>query len=63
MKTLLLLLVLFLSLISCDKSCKEDEEKLAIQYQQALQNAGGNEAAANEVTRQYNEKRANLDCD
>lgn len=54
-------LIAIIALASCSKDCDEQIDALDRQYHQSLQNAITPEAKA-EITRQYNERKADLDC-
>jgi len=61
-----LLLILAVLAMSCNKqNCDEEKAKLTEQYLENLQLSGGNEAAINENTLQYNKKLAEIEkrCD
>jgi len=48
---------------ACSKDNDDECDALYEKYIQALGFAGGGQAAIEEVTRQYNERRADLGCD
>ena len=62
MKKLILLLAVF-TLINCSKDNDDECEELYNTYIEALSHTGGGQAAIDEVTRQYNERRNDLGCD
>lgn len=62
MKKFLLVVILFIGIVSCEKN-KAQCEQLEMDFQTALFNTGGNPAALAEIIRQYNERRNELDCD
>jgi len=58
--------ILFLSLLILVFACENNDEECEDLYQEylvALSHAGNSQSAINEVTRQYNEKKADLGCD
>ena len=61
MKKLLLLTAILLA--SCNKNCDAELQRINEQYASAMANAGPSQAARNEITRQYNDKVNDLNCD
>ena len=62
MRKLILLLTVF-TLLSCSKDNDEECEDLHNNYIQALYYSGGNQAAIDEINRQYDERSDDLGCD
>ncbi|WP_299097932.1 hypothetical protein [uncultured Winogradskyella sp.] len=60
MKNLLFLVLLLI--LSCSKDNDEECEALYEQYITSLSNTGGSQAAIEEITRQYEERKADLGC-
>lgn len=61
MKKLLLLTAIAI-FASCSRDCDEAKESIRNDYYRALQGVNGNPDAANEITRQYNNRMNQLDC-
>jgi hypothetical protein len=57
-----MLIILLMALGSCSKPCDDQLEQLHQDYIRALQNSSGNPGAAEEIKRQYEQRKANLDC-
>lgn len=60
MKKILLLGVLVLSFVSCDKSCDEEIAELNEKYTKALKSAGNSLSAVKKVNSDYNEQLAGI---
>lgn len=63
MKKVLLILAVSFLVFNCSKDNDEECEDLAVSYAQALTNAGGSQSAIEELTSQYNDRKAELGCD
>ena len=55
-------LLFLLSTLFCCTNNDEECEELYEQYINSLSNAGGSQSAIDELTRQYNAKKADLGC-
>jgi hypothetical protein len=61
MKRCLIIAVFSITLLSCDKECKEERDRIQQQYVEALRYAQTPEAVE-QITRQRDAKLAELDC-
>ena len=59
---LLLITILFLSFVSCSKDCEDQSKALLNQYNNSIKNANGNPDAIQDLRRQYEQAKANIDC-
>jgi len=62
MRILITTLCLIALLTSCTDDCEKEAQELKDNYEKALQYSNGNPASIQELKRQYNQAKANLDC-